>query len=139
MADYIILEGDFAMFMPAFGAAVVVVRPGTLQGSGKTSLVSKKICLEGDEGKVSVPGCSYITAQYSAPGTGTLKIEQLGGDQTSKKTKSGNKPIIVKGSTFKAKFEVQVPAIDPLGTPDATPFYSGSGNFITTNTKFTVS
>ena len=140
MTDYVLMEGDLAMFLPTFGAATVVVRPGTLQGTGKTALTGKKICLEGDESKVAVQGCLYITPQYSVPGTGTLKISKLGGDQTSKKTKSGNKPVMLKGSSFTAKFEVLAPAIDPVsGAPDATPSYSGSGNFMSMNSKFTVS
>ncbi len=139
MADYSIIEGDLALFIPAFGAATVVVRPGTMQGSGKTALNGKKLCLEGDEKDLAVMGCLYITPQFSVPGSGTLKIDKLGSDQLSKKTKSGRKPIIVKGSTFTAKFEVMAPAVDPLGIPDATPSYSGSGNFFTNNMKFTVS
>jgi hypothetical protein len=144
MADYIILEGDMAVFIPAFGAANVVVRPGTMQATGQTSLSGKKICLQGDENKLVVPGCVYMTPQYIIPGVGTLKISALGGNQTSKKTKSGGKAIILKGSTFTAKFEVQTPAQDPTPTytggspiPDATPEYSGSGNFLSTNMKFT--
>ena len=39
------------------------------------------------------------------------------------------------GTTFTAKFSVMVPAINPgTGAADPTPEYTGSGNFITTNT-----
>jgi hypothetical protein len=140
MSDYVILDGDQAVFIPAFGAAVVVVRPGRMMATGMTSLMGKKICLKGDETKVMIPGCVYTTPVYSIPGVGTLKINALGGNQTSKKTKSGGKEVIVKGSTFTAVFEVQTPAQQPgpPPVPDATPQYSGNGNFITTNTKFKV-
>jgi hypothetical protein len=143
MSDYAILDGDQAVFMPAFGVAVVAVRPGRVMGTGMTSLMGKKICVKGDETKLMVPGCVYTTPIYSIPGVGTLKINALGGNQTSKKTKSGGKEIIVKGSTFTAVFEVQTPAQQPPQgptppVPDATPQYSGNGNFITTNTKFKV-
>jgi hypothetical protein len=143
MPDYAILDGDQAVFMPAFGAAIVVVRPGRITATGMTLLMGKKVCVKGDETKLTVPGCTYITPVYSIPGTGTLKINALGGNQTSKKTKSGGKEVIVKGSTFTAVFEVQTPAQQPpKGTappvPDATPQYSGNGTFITTNTKFKV-
>src|SRR3954463_16401674 len=141
MPDYVILEGDLAVFMPAFGAAVVVVRPGRIIASGVTSLMGKKICVKGDETKLMVHGCAYITPVYSIPGVGTLKINALGGNQTSKKTKSSGKEVIVKGSSFKAVFEVQTPAQQPPKgptppVPDTTPQYSGNGTFITTNTKF---
>jgi hypothetical protein len=141
MPDYILIEGDKASFVPSFGAAVVIVQPGTLQGSGPATLNGKKICVDGDEKDVSVPGCTYMTPQYSIPGSGTLKIASLAGDQKASKTQTGGKAVLLKGSSFTAKFEVQSPAQQPppgpgSPIPDATPEYSGSGTFITTNTKF---
>jgi hypothetical protein len=141
MSDAILVSGDLVQFNPAFGAATVVVQAGTLQGAGPTTLNGAKICVDGDEGKVSVPGCSYVTPVYSIPGTGTLKIDQLTADQKAKKTNSGGKPVLLKGSTFTAKFEVMVPAQQPppgpgSPVPDSTPSYSGSGSFQTTNQHF---
>jgi len=141
MPDFILIEGDKANFLPNFGAAVVVVQPGDLKGSGPATLTGKKLCVDGDEKNVSVPGCSYITPQYSIPGTGTLKIASLAGDQKAKKTQTGGKAVLLKGSTFTAEFEVQSPAQQPppgpgSPIPDATPKYTGSGMFITTNMKF---
>jgi hypothetical protein len=140
MADFILVEGDKANFLPSFGAAIVVVKPGDLKGSGPATLNGKKICVEGDEKNVSVPGCMYMTPQYSIPGSGTLKIAALAGNQKAKKTNTGGKPVLLKGGNFTARFEVQNPAKQPapLGPPipDATPQYSGNGMFITTNMKF---
>jgi hypothetical protein len=141
MGDFILIQGDKANFLPNFGAAVVVVMPGDLKGSGPATLNGKKVCVDGDEKQVSVPGCTYMTPQYSIPGTGTLKIAALAGNQKAQKTNTGGKPVLLKGGNFTAKFEVQNPAKQPpLGPgspiPDATPQYSGSGMFITTNSKF---
>lgn len=143
MPDFILIEGDKANFQPNFGTAIVTVRPGDLTGSGPATLNGKKLCVEGDEGKVSVPGCPYTTAQHTIPGTGTITISQLGGDQKAKKTQTGGKPVLLKGSTFTAEFEVVSPAQQPppgpgSPIPDAPPKkkYTGSGSFITTNTKF---
>ena len=139
MGDFILIEGDKANFIPAFGIAMVVVKPGDLQGSGPATIGGKKICVEGDEAKVSVPGCMYTAGPFSIPGTGTLKIDGLAGDQTAKKTKTGGKAVLLKGTMFTAKFEVQSPAQQPTaaGTvPDGTPFYSGQGTFMTSNSKF---
>lgn len=140
MADFILIEGDKANFLPNFGPAMVVVKPGDLKGSGPATINGKKICVDGDESKVSVPGCAYMTPQYSIPGTGTLKISALAGNQKAQKTQSGGKPVLLKGSNFTAKFEVQSPAKQPppgpgSPIPDATPQYTGSGMFVTTNTK----
>jgi Contractile injection system spike tip protein len=141
MADFILVEGDKADFAPAFGAAVVVVKPGDLRGSGPATLGGKKVCVEGDEKNVSVPGCTYMTPQYSIPGTGTLTIAALAGDQKARTTKTGGKALLLKGGRFTATFEVQSPAQQPPPgpgppTPDPTPQYSGDGAFVTTNTKF---
>ena len=145
MPDFLLIDGDKANFNPVFGAATVVVQPGHLTGSSNSKVNGKKICVDGDENNVSVSGCLYITPVYSIPGTGTLKIDALGDDQKAKKTKSGEKSVLLKGSSFTAKFEVQNPAKKPPSapgeppTPDATLNYSGTGTFITTNTKWQVS
>ena len=141
MPDFILVEGDKANFIPTFGAAIVVVKPGDLKGSGPATFNGKKLCVDGDEKDVSVAGCTYMTPQYSIPGTGTLTIASLAGDQKAKKTNTGGKALLLKGSMFTAKFEVQSPAKQPppgpgAPIPDATPQYSGNGTFITTNTKF---
>ena len=141
MSDFIIIDGDQAIFIPAFGAAIVVVQPGQITGSGPATLNGKKICIEGDESSVEVPGCTYMTPQYSIPGTGTLKIDSLASDQVATKTKTGDTAVILKGKQFNAKFEVQSPAQQPppgpgSPIPDSSPSYSGNGMFVTTNVKF---
>ncbi len=141
MADFILIDGDKAVFLPSFAPAVVVVRPGYLKGSGPATFTGKKTCVDGDEKCVEVPGCVYTTPQYSIPGAGTLKIAALAGDQKARKTTTGGKAVLLKGSRFTATFEVQSPAKQPPPgpgppSPDATTQYSGSGMFITTNLKF---
>lgn len=141
MADLILQDGDSVMFIPAFGAAIVVVQPGKLEGSGPATINGKKICVDGDESKVEVAGCTYMTPQYSIPGSGTLKIASLAGNQKAKKTQTGGKVVLLKGGNFTAKFEVQSPAQQPppgpgAPIPDATPQYSGNGMFIPANIKF---
>ncbi len=140
MADFILIDGDKAIFLPNFGVAVVEVKPGDLKGSGPGTLNGKRLCVDGDETNVKVTGCVYMTPNYSIPGTGTLKIAELAGNQKAQKTKTGGKAVLLKGGNFTAKFEVQTPAEQPNPTgeplPDATPQYSGSGIFVTTNVKF---
>lgn len=141
MSDYVLIDGDKAIFRPAFGAATVVVQPGQLAASGPATLGKKGVCLDGDESSVSVAGCMYMTGQHTIPGTGTLEIAALAGDQKATKTKSDGKYVLLVGGTFTARFKVQSPAQQPppgpgAPIPDATPEYSGSGSFVTTNTKF---
>ena len=135
--DYILLDGDIAQFLPSFGAATVVVRPGTLRGSGPSTYQGKKVCVAGDEDSVQVQGCMYISGAFSTPGTGTLKIDQLGSNQKAQHTRSGGKKMLLKGAMFQAKFEVQSKAMDSNGVADPMAQYpGGQGQFITTNTKY---
>lgn len=139
MSDYLLLDGDLAIFTPTFGAATVVVQPGPLTASGPATVGGKAVCVAGDEGSVSVAGCSYVTPAHSIPGTGTLEIAALAGDQTATKTRSGDAKVLLVGSSFTARFSVQTPAQQPTPAgpvPDPAPSYSGSGSFSTTNTKF---
>ena len=82
-----------------------------------------------------------VKPKFSIPGTGTLKIVELAANQKAKKTKTGGKVVLLKGGSFTAKFEVQSSAQQPppgsgSPIPDATRQYSGSGKFVTNNTKF---
>lgn len=132
MSDFILITTDLAIFNPIFGQATVTVRPGLITGSGKAMISKKTICIDGDEKTVIVPGCSYITPSFNVPpGLGTLLIESLATDQKAKRVKSNHKFVLLKGSTFKAKFLVTLPAAGS----DPTPYYMGSGTFVTTNVR----
>ena len=135
LTDNILTDGDRVIFSPSFGIATVVVKPGTIRGSGPAKIDGKKICVDGDEKDVQVPGCSYISGPYSVPGTGTLKISKLASNQITRESKTGGKAILLKGGDFTAKFEVQSPAKMPpnANTPDPSPEYSGSGSFVASN------
>lgn len=136
MTDYALVDGDIAEFLPSFGAAVVSVKPGTITGSGPGTYQSKPLCVDGDERSVSVPGCTYLSPPFTIPGTGTLEIAALAGDQIATRDKSGDKPILLVGSHFVARFRVEAPAMFPFPPiPDPNPEYSGQGRFTTTNSK----
>jgi hypothetical protein len=138
MADFILITGDQAIFNPTFGQAIVTVRPGNLMGTGNDKISGKLVCVDGDEKKVIVPNCPYMTPQYSIPGVGILSIESLAGNQKARKTKSGGKPVLLKGALFKAKFQVTAPAQQPSAPnpiPDTIAQYSGTGTFNSTNMK----
>ena len=142
MGDYVVVDGDKVLFLAFFGPALVFGPSGKIKGSGPGTLNGKKLCVVGDEGSVEVTNCQYLTSQYCIPGKGTLKIAALAGNQQAKKTKTGGKAVILKGSMFTAKFEVQTPAKQPPpgpGSPGPDPMteYSGQGMFQTTNRIFT--
>lgn len=144
MADTVLIDGDLAMFQPSFGIATVVVRPGTMAGSGPATKGGKPLCLAGDEARLQVPGCIYTTPQHSIPGVGTLGIQALGGDQQAARTTHKGKALILVGGGFTAKFNVTVPAMQPppgpgAPIPDATTEYAGQGQFASMNLTFKAS
>ena len=38
MTDFVLIDGDQVIFMPAFSPAIVVVQPGKLAGSGPATV-----------------------------------------------------------------------------------------------------
>ncbi len=137
MADFILVNNDIVLFLPAFSPAVVVPLPGTIAGSGSPiNGTGKPVCVDGDESKVQVAGCMYVAPPFVIPGVGTLKIQAIASDQKAKKVKAGGKAVLLKGIQFDAVFEVQTPAQmpPPASSPDPTPKYpGGKGMFISTN------
>jgi len=142
MGDKLLTDGDMVLFLPVFSPAMVLVQPGKIPGSGPACIGGRKICVDGDEGQVSVPGCTYMTPSHPIPGVGTLKIASLAGDQKARTTQTGGKPVLLKGGMFTAKFEVATPAQQPTPggpVPDATAQYSGQGQFIPVNQQVSAS
>jgi hypothetical protein len=140
VSDFILINGDLANFQATFGAATVAVRPGPITASGPARVTGKAACVAGDESSVSVPGCVYFAGQYSIAGTGTLTVASLAGDQQARTCSTGGKKLLLKGSSFTARFSVTMSAMQPppgAGSPipDPTPSYSGSGSFIAANTS----
>lgn len=141
MSDLILIDTDLVMFMPSFGAATVLVQPGQLKATGPATIGGKKICVDGDEKQVQVPGCTYVAPPFVIPGVGTLKIDSLAGDQKASHSNVDGKLMLLKGGNFTAKFEVQSPAQQPAPpgppVPDGSPSYSGQGQFFPANQTVT--
>lgn len=138
MADPIVVTGDLAVFPTACGAAVLPPTQAPLTGTGRDTVLGKRVCVDGDERRILVSGVTYTTATHSIPGTGALMIQQLDPAQKSTRSKSGGKPLLVAKGKFTAKFLVMVPAQQPSTPspiPDTTPQYVGQGEFQTTNQK----
>lgn len=137
--DQIIRTGDQAQFNPTFGAAILMAPAiGIITGSAPmVNAAGMQVCVQGDESSVVVPGIPYISGSFVTPGVCTLTIQMLGADQTSKKTRVGGRPVILKGTTFTAKMQVMSPAMQPNPPappiPDPVPMNMGTGMFITTN------
>lgn len=142
MSDFIIIDGDQAIFQSTVGIAQVIPLPGRIMAKGGASLNQKKVCVEGDEASVLVAGVVYFTPIYSIPGVGNLLIDRLGPDQVARHTRSNGKAALLKGSNFFSKLQVVTPAQQPPpGTappvPDPMPEYmGGQGTFVTANCKF---
>ena len=112
--------------------------PGTISAGNQAKGNQVSVCVEGDESTVIAAGAAYTSGAFVTPGVGTLTIESLGSDQVAQNAKSGDKGLILKGSQFRAKFQVSSPAMNPSPpsgpVPDPVSTYNGTGYFITTNT-----
>ncbi len=143
MSDFILIDGDTVKFDPMLRPiGFVATKPGTLKGSGKPTLKVKKegrkVCIAGDEEKVSSEECEYTTPIYTNPGKGKFKIASLDSSQKAKIMKSDGNPVLLKGNRFEAKFEVKTAATTLTQPPIRDPIheYSGTGTFITKNKKW---
>ena len=121
MTDWILVDGDIAEFLPSFGAAIVNVQPGTLTGSGPATLQGKSFCVDGDEDSVSVPGCTYMAPPFVIPGSGTLEIAALSGDQVATKDRSGGKAILLVGQPVHRAIQGRCPGHDAPAHRGARP------------------
>lgn len=136
--DFVIITSDKAIFDPSFPPATVTAPPGVITGTAKIKASNMVACIAGDESSVVVSGAVYFTPSFPIPGAGTLTIESLGPDQKATKAKSNGTVLILKGTKFRARFQVSAPAqvvVSGSTVPDPTPIYSGTGSFITTNTR----
>ena len=136
LMDYVLIDADQALFQPTFGAAMVVVRPGTLRASGPTSLNGKRICVAGDQASATVKGCLYSSGAYPIPGMGSLEVAALATDQRTRTIRSGGQLLLLRGGSFTARFRVESPAQQPTAAgpiPDPMTEYTGQGRFLTTN------
>jgi Contractile injection system spike tip protein len=136
--DSVIINGDQAVFDSSFPPATVIAPPGVITGTAKAKVNGLLACAEGDEASVVVPGAVYFTPSFPIPGAGTLTIVSLGADQKAQKASSDGRGLILRGSKFRARLQVNAPATVPSASgavPDPTLVYNGTGSFITTNTS----
>lgn len=129
MSNYIVVDGDQLKFDHMFG--INTVTPDTtpvIRGSGEATVEDKKISILGDEIKVSVPA-HYTSTDYPNPGTGSITIVSLAGDQQVPFA-TAETSVIVVGSQFTAAFTPEVPASGDKGPDPVTAPSTGSGTFI---------
>ena len=79
MADFILIDGDKAIFLPNFGVAVVVVRPGDLKGSGPATLDGKKALRRRRREERRSPGLYLHDSQPFDPRYGHAQDRLVGG------------------------------------------------------------
>lgn len=114
----------------------LLVAPVPLVATGFTTVADMAVCIEGDEIPPSLRApVQYLSPPYVVPGMGKLSVTLEDANKTAVAA-DNDKKILMKGATFQAKFEVQVPAQQPTPTgpvPDPTPSYSGTAQFVTAN------
>jgi hypothetical protein len=138
VGDFIIKTNDMIQFtVPPPTLIPLIAAPVPLIGTGTTVTVGNvPICLQGDEMPpiLKSPAIPYTSPPFVTPGTGTLTIMLLP-TNLSMQTMNG-KPIIIKGGTFNATFNVGAPAMQPTPggpVPDPLMVKPLTCQFITTN------
>lgn len=137
--DFIIVTSDMIQVtIPPPTIVPQLMAPVPLVGTGQSVLVGGKlICLEGDELPPSLRGpLPYTAPPFVTPGTGTLEITLMPNNKTAQ-TVNGKK-ILLKGTTFTVRFNVQTPAQQPTPggpVPDPVAVKPGTAQFITTNVQ----
>lgn len=130
MSNLVVIDGDALKFETNFGANIVTpTAPCLIQGSGEADIMNKKICVLGDENKVSI-AATYTKSTHTTPGTGTITIAALAANQQAMFV-TARTAVIVVGSHFTARFTPSSPAMDPQGKPDPNMGPTqGTGTFI---------
>jgi hypothetical protein len=137
VGDFIIKTGDMIQItVPPPAIVPQLVAPIPLMGSSTSvSIGGQFVCLVGDELPAAVKGpLMYTAPPFVTPGTGSLQIILMPSN-LSKQTQNGS-PILLKGATFQALFQVQSPAMQPTPggpVPDPLVVKQCTAQFITTN------
>lgn len=130
MSKLVVTDGDSLRFETNFGPNMVMPTvPCLIRGSGEANITNKKICVLGDEKKVSI-AATYTKSTHPTAGTGNITITVLAADQQAAFA-TAKTPVIVVGSQFTARFTPISPAMDLQGKPDPNMNPTeGSGKFI---------
>lgn len=143
-ANSILVTGDMIQItVPPPAIVPTAIAPVPLMGSStKLKIAMMAACQDGDELPAMLKGPQMYTAPpYVTPGTGTFTIMLLPTNKTAKGKESG-KPLLLKGATFQAKFQVSSPAMMPTPAgpqPDPLMVKMCTAQFITTQMKVTKS
>lgn len=80
MSNWIVTDGNELKFDPQFGSNTVTpTEPCLIHGSGEASILNKKICILGDERRISISAV-YTKPPYQTPGTGKITLTRLAVD-----------------------------------------------------------
>jgi hypothetical protein len=134
VGDIIIKTGDMIQItIPPPAIVPALMAPVPLIGTGAQVLVSKQpVCLQGDELPPALRApLPYTAPPFVTPGMGTLTLILMPNNMTQR-TVNG-KPILIKGATFQAMFQVSAPAMQPTPAgpiPDPVVVKPGTAQFI---------
>ncbi len=138
MGDFIIKTGDqIQITVPPPAIVPQLMAPVPLTGSSTSVQVGgSPACLQGDELPPAIQGpLMYTSPPFVTPGTGTIQIVLMPTNLTM--TTQNGKPMLLKGATFQAIFNVTSPAMQPTPVgpiPDPVMVKPCTAQFITTNT-----
>lgn len=130
MNNVVVIDGDELKFETDFDTNIVKpTGPCLIQGSGEAYITNKKICVLGDESKISI-AATYTKSTHTKPGTGTITIAPFTTNQQAAFV-TARTAVIVVGGQFTALFTPSSPAVDLQGKQDSNMEPTqGTGTFI---------
>jgi Contractile injection system spike tip protein len=137
VGDFIIKTNDMIQItVPPPAVVPMLAAPVPLIGTGTTVTIGGvPICLQGDECPPSLKApMPYTAPPFVTPGMGTIQIMLMPNNLTMKTVQG--KPVILKGSSFQAMFNVSAPAMQPTPggpVPDPLLVKNCTCQFVTTN------
>jgi hypothetical protein len=138
MSDYVLIDGDKAIFRPRSARPLVVVQPGKLAASGPATLGGARRLRRRRREQRVVPGCMYMTPAHDPrhrhPRDRRPRRRPQGPEDEAPAASrcSSSAAPSPPASRSRAPPSSHRPA-PAAPIPDAAPEYSGSGFFVTTN------
>ena len=139
---FVLSTGDMLVFVPQFGKATIppLTAPIPLVGTGtELDILGMPVCVEGDEFPEALQSpLPYIAGDKVQPGAGLLEIK-LDESHWTSTLLCNDKKVLRLGGTIEAKFQVTVPAMNPVypsPIPDETTEYKGTAKYVSPKNFF---
>ncbi|WP_440974365.1 hypothetical protein [Pseudomonas koreensis] len=117
MKDLVVVHCDTLILPTQFDDCTVTVTAQALIRAehGQVFIANKRACVASDVEAVHLPA-TYVTAAFPTPGSGEVTLQV---NSAAKRSHADGQPLLLRGDSFLAVFNIRVPATNP--TPGVPP------------------